>query len=184
MLPKVPTKAEDTIMALSKYDGPAVFSNSKEDHLRARIISLLDGDILPLPTFFDLERDNQRIAFAVRDATGVTLEEWARMDKPSREVCLERTLAELTKPVTVWRHGERSYSVDGCDPVVVTAEEAFVLAAFEKARSALDTRTLEKKVSNVARIISRIESKFPRAVRRPSKKGEGYYIRVQPATVE
>jgi hypothetical protein len=162
--------------------GAAVFSNNKEDHLGARLISLLDGDILPLPTLFDLERDKQRIAFAVCDATGVTREEWAKMDKPSREVCLERAiLAEMTKPpVTVWHHGERSYSADGCVPVVVSKGEAYVLAAFAEAQ-ALDTRTLEKKVSNVARVIGQIEEKFPGAVRRPRKKGEGYYIRVRQA---
>jgi hypothetical protein len=173
-----------TIKDLKKYRGTAVFSNNMEDHLSARLISLLDGDILPLPTLFDLERDKQRIAFAVCDTTGITREELAKMDMPSREVCLEKTIsAELTKPtVTVWHHGERSYSAECCDPIVVSSGEAYVLAAFAEAQRALDTPSLEKKVPNVARVIGQIGARFPGVVRWPGKRGEGYFIRVLPAS--
>jgi hypothetical protein len=70
--------------------------SSDYDRLAARLISLLDGDMLPLPTMWDLERNEQRIAIAVRDATGMTPEHWAMLDKPSREPWLEKILAVLT----------------------------------------------------------------------------------------
>lgn len=65
------------------------------DQLTARLISLLDGDILPLPTFGDLERHEQRIAIAVQEVTGMTPEHWATLDKPSREPWLEKTITAL-----------------------------------------------------------------------------------------
>jgi hypothetical protein len=185
MARKHSTTVEDITNYLEKYEGVAVFSNSNEEHLRARLISLLDGHNFPiLKTVSDLDRDDLRIAFAVCKATGVTREEFARMDRPSREVCLEMTiLAQLKKQtVTVWHHGERCYSAEGCDPVIVSVQEASVLDAFAKARTALDTRALEKIVSNVARVIGQIDARFPGAVRRPGKKGEGYFIRVLPAS--
>lgn len=67
-------------------------TNQEYDRLTITLISLLDGDILPLPTFWDLERHEQRIAIAVQDATGMTPEHWAKLDKPSRGPWLERTI--------------------------------------------------------------------------------------------
>jgi hypothetical protein len=89
----------------------------------------------------------------------------------------------LVPPVgakTVWHHGERSYSFDGSLPVVVSQEEANILTAFLEEHAALDTKTLEDKgVSNVSRVIKQLEEKFPHAVRKPQRKGEGYYICVR-----
>jgi hypothetical protein len=62
--------------------------------------------------------------------------------------------------------------------VVVSAGAAYVLEAFAKDQKALETRALEKLVPNVTRVIDQIEAKFPGAVRRPGRKGEGYFIRV------
>jgi hypothetical protein len=184
MARKQSTKAEGIFSFLEEYEGVAVILNNKEDRLKVRLISLLDGHNLPLPkTLSDLDRDELRVAFAVCDATGVTREELAKMDGPSREVCLERTIsAQLNKQtVTLRHHGDRGYSAEGCDPVRVSREAAHVLEAFAKAQTALETRALEKLVPNVARLIGQIEAKFPGAVRRPRRKGEGYFIRVLPA---
>ncbi len=81
----------------------------------------------------------------------------------------------------IWHHGTQSYSVDGGVPVMVSREEANILSAFLKAGAALDTRALERHVSNVARVLSQLKDKFPGAVRFPHRKGEGYYICVRPA---
>jgi hypothetical protein len=79
----------------------------------------------------------------------------------------------------VWKYGERSYSIDGRSPVVVSVQMAAILDAFLAAGAALDTPTLEKHVENVSRVIDQLEARFPGAVRQPKRKGEGYYIRVQ-----
>lgn len=72
-------------------------NSANYEHLTARLISLLDGDHLPLPTFWDLERHEQRIAIAVLDATGMTPEHWATLDNPSRGPWIERTIEVITR---------------------------------------------------------------------------------------
>jgi hypothetical protein len=62
-----------------------------------RLLSLLDGDLLPLPACGDLERQEQGIAIAVCQAINMTPERWDRLDDPSREAWLERTLEALTE---------------------------------------------------------------------------------------
>jgi hypothetical protein len=81
---------------------------------------------------------------------------------------------------TVWHHGERAYSTDGHNPVVVAVQQHAVLTAFMNARAALDTKALEQRVTNVARVMKSLAEKFPGAVRTPEKRGDGYYIHVQP----
>jgi hypothetical protein len=179
------TTVEDISSYLEKCEGVAVFSSNQEDRLQTRLISLLDGPNFPFPkTLSDLDRDELRTAFAVCEATGVTREEFSKMDGPHREVCLERTISAQLKrqTVTLWHHSERCYSAEGCDPVVVSVGVAFVLNAFAKAQAALETRTLRKIVANVTRVIDQIDERFPGAVRRPARKGEGYFIRVLPAS--
>jgi hypothetical protein len=181
MARKQSTKVEGVFSFLEEYEGVAVILNNKEDRLKVRLISLLDGHNLPLPkTLSDLDRDELRVAFAVCDATGVTREELAKMDGPSREVCLERTISAPLKKqtATLWHHGDRGYAAEGCDPVLVSREAAHVLEAFAKAQTALETRILRKIVANVTRVLGQIEAKFPGAVRWPARKGEGYFIRV------
>src|SRR5438046_10766921 len=99
MAHKQSTKVEGIFSFLEENEGVAVILNNKEDRLKTRLISLLDGHNLPLPkTLSDLDRDELRIAFALCNATGVTREEFANMDEPSREVCLERNIsAQLNK---------------------------------------------------------------------------------------
>jgi hypothetical protein len=81
----------------------------------------------------------------------------------------------------VWQHSEQSYSADGRTPIVLSREEASVLAEFMQADAALDTRALERSVGNVSRVMKQLAQKFPGAVRKPRGKGEGYYIRVRQA---
>lgn len=83
-------------------------SSSDYDQLASSLISMLDGDILPLPTFWDLERNEQRVAIAVQDATGMTPEHWAELDKPSRCPWLERTLAVMASQEKWLRSEETS----------------------------------------------------------------------------
>ena len=184
MARKQSPKVEGLFSFLEENEGVAVISN-QEDRLQARLISLLDGHDLPVAkTLSDLARDELRVTFAVCNATGVTREEFENMNEPQREVCLERTISAHPKQQTVAlrKHGERTYSAEGCIPVVVSPGVAFVLNEFARAQTALETRALEKLVSNVARVIGQIEAKFPGAVRRPRRKGEGYFIRVLSAS--
>src|SRR5438874_12527211 len=55
------------------------------DRLTIRLIDLLNGGLLPLPSYNDLERNEQRIAIAVCDATPMTPQYWATLDQASRE---------------------------------------------------------------------------------------------------
>ena len=43
--------------------------SEKYDQLSIRLISLLDGRVLRLPSFWDLEEDEQRTAIAVQEST-------------------------------------------------------------------------------------------------------------------
>jgi hypothetical protein len=53
-------------------------------------------DGLPMPTLWDLERNEERIIMAVCDETGLTRQQWQAMSQPSREPWLERTIARLS----------------------------------------------------------------------------------------
>jgi len=85
---------------------------------------------------------------------------------------------------TVWYHGGRSYSLNGVSPVLVSNELHNVLKAFLDRNEALDTKTLEKAgVGNVTLAVDKIVKKFSgNAVRRPERKGDGYFIRVRTVT--
>ena len=90
--------------------------------------------------------------------------------------------SQVSLDLTIQHHGARSYSFGGKPPIVVTREEAGVLSVFAASGgAALNTKDLEKHVSNVSRIMGQLDIKFPGAVRRPDHKGEGYYIHVEPA---
>jgi hypothetical protein len=82
---------------------------------------------------------------------------------------------------TIHHHGNRSYSLGNWAPIIVTAEEHSALRAFAEHRAALNTKALEGYVSNVSRIMGQLVRKFPGAVRRPVRKGDGYYIEVKAA---
>jgi hypothetical protein len=75
-------------------------------------------------------------------------------------------------------YGERAYSINA-KPVVVTTEEHNLLQCFLDRRIALATDDLEKVVANAARVIGQLEKRFPGAVQRPKRKGEGYSLRVR-----
>ena len=103
---------------------------------------------------------------------------------------LRLELAEATLPkkaahdgelTPIHHHGERSYSLDNQPPVIVSAEEHSILGAFAGAKKALSTRALENCVANVSRVMRQLATKFPGAVRMPKTKGDGYYVRVEPA---
>jgi hypothetical protein len=81
----------------------------------------------------------------------------------------------------IWQYGERSYALEGAPPIVVSVEHESILREFKKAKAALNTRTLEKCVANVARVMKQISKLLPGAVRFPSRgrKGTGYYIDVR-----
>jgi len=90
------------------------------------------------------------------------------------------TAEESRADATIWYHGERSYSTDGTTPVVVTNEQHNFLTAFLDKDAALDTAALTKAgVSNVSRVTKALQKRFPIALRKPTAKGEGYYIRVR-----
>jgi hypothetical protein len=82
---------------------------------------------------------------------------------------------------TIWYHGNNSYSADGGNPKVVSNEQHNLLSAFLDKEVALDTKALQKAgVENVAAAVGRIADKFgAAAIRRPAKKGDGYFIRVR-----
>lgn len=78
--------ASQVILTWTNYDG-----------LRLKLISLLLGDLLPLPRWDDDKRYEQQIAIAVHEATGLSPEHWARLDHSAREPWLEKTIAMRTK---------------------------------------------------------------------------------------
>jgi hypothetical protein len=96
---------------------------------------------------------------------------------------IKSTIAGLPKtpPPRIYHHGERSYSLGDNPPVVVTTEEHRVLRAFGTKKRALDTKEILEYVENPSRIMAQLDRKFPGAVRRPGRKGDGYYVRVEPA---
>src|SRR5688572_16856182 len=67
------------------------------DSLRVRLIDILRGDEVLLPSWDHYERYDPQIAFAVSEVTRITPEHWARLDPPFREPWLEKTIRLLTK---------------------------------------------------------------------------------------
>jgi hypothetical protein len=81
---------------------------SDYDHLSIRILSALTGELLPDTSWHVPERNEQRIAIAVCDATGMTPERWDRLSKDERIPWLHKTLKALEKQPApnVWIEGE------------------------------------------------------------------------------
>jgi hypothetical protein len=82
---------------------------------------------------------------------------------------------------TIWFHNGMSYSVDRRTPQLVSHEVHNILKAFLGGAEAIGTAALEHEgVNNVTKAMGKIEKLFgPGAVRRPGRKGDGYYIRVR-----
>jgi hypothetical protein len=83
--------------------------------------------------------------------------------------------------MTVWYHAGQSYSTDARTPVLVSREQHNILQAFLDCEEALGTKALSKTgVSNVTTAIKKLIKKFGvAAIRRPQKRGDGYFIRVR-----
>lgn len=82
---------------------------------------------------------------------------------------------------TINYHGDRSCSSDGQSPVKISIGEDNIIRAFLGKDAALGTRELEGCVPNVSEVMKKMAEKFPGAVRMPTKKGEGYFVRVKDA---
>src|SRR5262245_21435838 len=70
---------------------------SDYDHLSTRILSALTGELLPDTSWHVPEHNEQRVAIAVCDATGMTPERWDRLSKDERIPWLHKTLKVLEK---------------------------------------------------------------------------------------
>lgn len=103
---------------------------------------------------------------------------------PRLDAIHDKILAELAvgqSLAVIYHNGNNSYALAGGSPVVVTQEEHQVLTAFRDAKAALSTKNLEKTAANISRIMYRLAEKFPRSVRFPARKGEGYFVDVRTA---
>jgi hypothetical protein len=81
---------------------------------------------------------------------------------------------------TIYHHGECSYSEDGKVPVLVPPEWDGVLRAFLDRDVALSTKDLSKVTGTPSRVVGLIAERFKGgAVRRPARKGDGYFVRVR-----
>jgi nucleoside phosphorylase len=78
------------------------------DSLSVRILSTLTGERLPVTSWHIPERNEQRIAIAVCEATGMTPERWDRLTKDERIPWLHKTLKALEKQPApnVWIEGD------------------------------------------------------------------------------
>src|SRR5258708_40239292 len=65
---------------------------SDYEHLSIRILSALTGELLPRTSWHDPERNEQRIAIAVCDATDMTPERWDGLGKEARSPWLSKPL--------------------------------------------------------------------------------------------
>jgi hypothetical protein len=84
---------------------------SRRDHLRARAICLLNGEVLRCPEWGDLERDPERIKVAAFDLLGLKPEYWDTLKTPyEEEPWLERLIAELET------RQKRSQPIEGVEP--------------------------------------------------------------------
>jgi hypothetical protein len=95
-----------------------------------------------------------------------------------------KKLPPADSTATIWFHGGRSYSIDGKTPKKVSTEQHNALKLFLDKDQAQDTRALETSgVSNVTRVMDKLQRAFPGAtIRRPERKGDGYYILVRTVT--
>jgi hypothetical protein len=82
-------------------------------------------------------------------------------------------------PATVWFHGNKSYSLDGETPELVTREEHQVLQEFLDRNMAVDYATLGNAVTNPTTVMRKLQKKFGKAVRIAGRKGSGYFVRVR-----
>ena len=106
-------------------------------------------------------------------------------DPPLRTIAVNANSSPLVVPdalPTVYYHGERSYSLDGKSPTVVSNEQHQVLKEFLDKDHALTTDALKNAVGNVSNVLSKLSKRFGAAVRLPGpNKGDGYFIRVRTA---
>ena len=65
---------------------------SSYDLLVCKLIDVLNGDILPLPRWGDEERNEQRVAMAVCEGSGMTPEHWAKLSETEREPWIEKAI--------------------------------------------------------------------------------------------
>lgn len=134
--------------------------------------SLALRESLEFPPLFPVDGFTTQIAY---DSYMCGLLTWAR----TAEIVADEELP------TVWYHGERGYSADRREPIVVTPTEHNVLQIFLKKTTALATKDLEETGGNVAQTVAALRDKyserFAPAIRTPGdEKGTGYYIRVRP----
>jgi hypothetical protein len=94
-------------------------------------------------------------------------------------------VAETPLP-TIWDHGERSYSIDRVNPILVTREEDDILQTFLDQDRAYDSTglTTETGCKNISRAITDLQAHynavFAAAIRAPGARGAGgYFIRVR-----
>lgn len=86
---------------------------------------------------------------------------------------------------TIYRHGERSYSIDGRNPICVSYESDKILMAFLEKKVSMTAADITKatSVDNSPRAIATLEKYadgiFKPSIRRPIDKGIGYFIRVK-----
>ncbi len=92
-----------------------------------------------------------------------------------------------TTPTIIW-HGEKSYSIDGFEPISVTDSEHAVLNEFVNSPS-MDTEALTKNSGNnraprvLRQLTKKYDGRFAPAIKLPGIKGRGGYavaIRTQP----
>lgn len=175
------------------------------ERLVAQLIDLLNGEVLPVVSWGFLERNEQRAALAVHEATGMTPEHWATLDEASREPWLERTIAALAglatpvvdtvgttapesggqpadpppppEPEFVWL-GNRRLRI-GDRVVVLDPPAAAVLGALVQVKAATKPE-LERasKQEDPGRELRKLVRKYPeldRHITRPGGKGRGGY---------
>jgi hypothetical protein len=118
------------------------------------------------------------VAEDLRDEAIVNLQAW--LQEIDAALPTGQTQAAQQGPPTAWYHCGLSYSTDRISPIQVSHEQHNALNGFLDGNEALDTQKLESNgVSNVSKVMKKLAQLFPGAVRRPSAKGEGYYIRVR-----
>lgn len=68
---------------------------SRYDHLASQLLSLLDGEELPLPRNDDDIRGEQRIAITIFELFRITPEHWTTLAEVAREPWLEKAIHRL-----------------------------------------------------------------------------------------
>jgi hypothetical protein len=120
------------------------------------------------------------------DMPGDTFWEEVRTNKSAAGLLITKLRLKLTQsytPITLYYHGERSYSTDGQTPTKMTLEQHKFLKAFLDRDIALETKELEKEgISNVSKVAGKINERFRASVKLPEGRGAGYYARVRSMT--